>query len=720
MLDYRKHIFCFFSCFACLACSFLPAIDFACDDSQSNLMEDLLVVDYWNKRHNERLPVTFNNLLQGGYFSMPSARMGAEGEVGAGYSWVPPYYTYNLRVQLVDFLEITGNYRIFRGVDDPVLTPMGFGDFSDKGANVKLSLFSPEASHYKLPGVAIGMEDFMGTQAFKAYYIVLTQVLLDNDLEISLGYGAHRIHKWFGGMTWFPFRKLCWSYLQSLAFVLEYDAIPYEDETYERHPKGRVKHTPWNIGVKYRLWDSIDLSLSYIRGDAVAFTASSFFNFGSTKGMLPKLADPMPYKAPVNTQALGCLRPEDVMIQDFSFAMREQGFDLVEAWLSYEDESTVLRLKIVNMVYREERLLRDRFNALLVALTPENIDKVIIVIDAVPALIQEYHYNMSFVRLFQVQAIGRYELNILTPVCEVSYPNVFESKLLFKKKREWLNLELLPKTHTLFGSSRGKFKYALGLTLAVNGFLPENIYYSIKFGYFIFSNLHDIHSVDRLNPSQLINVRTDIITYFQQKSITVDEAYVEKVWNWGRGWYTRLTLGLLEQEYGGVGGEWLYYPVNSSWAIGMDFAILKKRTPEGIGFTNRVRQLHGFEPHYVKFIGSQYFLNLYYDWKCTALEFKISAGKFLADDVGVRTEISRYFPSGLKIGFWYTYTNGNDVINGQTYHDKGLYFSMPLDIFYTKSSRTRWGYGMSAWLRDVGVRAYTGTELYQLINQNRQ
>ncbi|MBX9804671.1 MAG: YjbH domain-containing protein, partial [Alphaproteobacteria bacterium] len=85
-----------------------------------------------------------------------------------------------------------------------------------------------------------------------------------------------------------------------------------------------------------------------------------------------------------------------------------------------------------------------------------------------------------------------------------------------------------------------------------------------------------------------------------------------------------------------------------------------------------------------------------------------------------RTEISRYFPSGLRLGFWYTYTNGHDIINNQTYYDKGIFFSVPLDIFYTRSTRTRWGYGMSAWLRDVGASAYSGTELYELINQERQ
>jgi hypothetical protein len=690
------------------------------EEGESNLLKDLLIVNYWNQRLNERFPVMYDHLLLGGYFSMPSARMGQAGEVGIGYGYIPPYINYNLRFQLVDFLEISGNYRIFKGVADPILTEHGFGDFSDKGANLKLSLFSAEDSHYRLPGLAIGLEDFIGTKAFQAYYIVLTQVFLNQNLEISLGYGANRIKGWFGGMSWMPFRHTSWDYLKGLAFVLEYDAIPYQDETVEKHPHGRIKQTPLQLGIKYRAWDFLDFSLAYIRGEKLAFTVSTFYNFGTTKGLIPKIDDNLPYQAPVNFQCLGELRPPDVMLQEFIYAFRDQGFELSEAWLCDDEGKKVLRLRITNMLYSEERLVRIRLNALLSALAPDDVDAIIVVLDVITLPIQELYYETAYLRLFRNQEIGRYELDMLTPWREVTHPNIYTSKLLFKRDLEWWNLELLPKTHTLFGSASGKFKYALGVSLNINGFLFNNTFYSISLGYYFIEDLKKVHDVDRLNPSQIINVRTDIINYYKQRSVTVDEAYLERVWNWGKGWYTRISIGLFEPEYGGVSTEWLYYPVNSDWAIGMDFAVLKKRTYEGVGFTSLVRKLHGFQPHYVKFIGTQYFLNFYYDWRCTNLEFQVNIGKFLANDHGIRTQVSRYFPSGLRIGFWYTYTNAHDVINNQIYHDKGVFFSVPLDIFYTRTSRSRWGYGMSAWLRDVGVTACTGAHLYDLINQERQ
>jgi hypothetical protein len=699
-------------------CSPLVGVYFA---DPERLMNDLLIVEYWNKRQAERFPVLYNHLLLGGYFNMPSARMGCEGEIGAGFSYVPPYRNYNLRCQIMDRVELSGNYRIFIGVDDPVLSAHGFGDLSDKGANVKLAILLPEDSHYKLPGIAVGLEDFLGTRSFKAQYIVATQVFLNYDMEVSLGYGGQRIKGFFGGLTWMPFNRYEKSFLNGIALVAEYDATDYKNPSIEKHPKGRVKKSPINWGLKYQLGDLCNLSVAYVRGDAIACSASASYNFGQTTGFLPKCSDVLPYRAPTITQALGPLRPQDSVAQDLIYAMQEQGFDVLNISLTYDDDcNDVLYIVIENISYRNESIIRDRLDHLLAYLTPSNIDKVTVVMQIEGFPIQEYHYSAENLRRYAEKEIGSYELQILSPLCEYEPLDPCMTTIVFEKQRELFNFELLPNTHSLFGGAKGKFKYALGVTLGLNGFLPKNIYYSIRLGYLPFSNLQDVSNVDRLNPSQIINVRSDIVAYYKQKSVTIDEAYLQKMWNCGHGFYNRCALGWFEQEYGGVAIDFLYMPINSPWAIGIEGAVVKKRQHTGLGFTNKIRKLDGFRPTYRKFLGSQYFLNLYYDLKCASLAFKISGGKFLANDYGVRYEITKYFPSGLEITLWYTQTNGHDRINGQTYYDKGVAFSLPLDIFYTHSQRNRWGYGMSAWLRDVGVKAYTGSDIYNMIQADRE
>ncbi len=696
---------------------------FACLSGQEDntLFKDLMIVDYWNKKQNDRLPVFYDHSLQGGYIAMPSARMGRAGELGLGYAYAPPYYQYNLRCQLFSHFEVTGNYRIFKGVDDPILSPLGFGDLSDKGANLKFAFVLPEDSQYRLPGVAIGYSDFIGTQNFKAKYIVLTQVFRDYNLELSVGFGKHRIKGWFGGLHWIPFHSSSWTYLQGLCFAAEYDATPYRDAAIERHPKGRVKKSPFNIGLKYRLWDHFDCSLSYIRGDALAVSASCFYNLGCFEGILPKIDNCLPYTAPADTEPLGLLRPTDMLAQELAFAFERQGFGVLCIQLGYDDTmQKILRLRIENLTYRDQCAEQEQFNALMLRLIPDDIDQVIICVESEGLPIQEYLYRMEYVRMHASEEISIYELDVITKIREVTYPDACCFGELLACHREAWNLEVYPKTLSFFGSSRGKFKYALGLHVALNGFLFGDIYYSLLVGKIFWTNMHHLTGVDRLNPSQLINVRTDIVEYYKQRGITLDEAYLQKNWNLGKGWFSKLALGIFEEEYGGVAGQLLFYPLGSNLAIGAEGAWFKKRTYKGVGFTNKARKLKGFIPTWHAFYGKQVFLDLYTTFPECEMDVKLMVGKFLANDYGARLEVARYFSSGLKITIWYTRTNANDKINGQTYHDKGIAFTMPLDIFYTYSERSHFGYGMSAWLRDSGVIACTGMDLYNIVHDQRK
>ncbi len=706
--------------FACIVSS-LVAEEYGYFDDAERLFLDLQAVNYWNEKKSQRLPVTYNHLLQGGYFMMPSARMGCEGELALGYSWVSPYRLYSLRAQILNRLEVSGNYRVFTGIPDPILSPYGFGDLSDKGANIKFALLLPEDSDYRLPGIAIGTEDFIGTKGFHSRYIVLTKIFPTRGLEVSLGWGWQRYNGLFGGVTWFPFYQSGSHYLEPLSFSAEYDPTRYGDPSIEKHPKGRRVNSRINVGAKYRIANLVDLTLSYLRGRELAFSASMQYNVGHTKGFLPKIHDALPYRSPVNHQAITPLRPEYILSQDLAYAFYDQGFTLLETRLGWNEcGQPYLWLRINNTKWRQEWAVRQRCAHILSSLVPSNIVRTIVVIEAEGFPLQEYHFPTDYLYEFYCCQLGEYELSIVAPLCEYEPLNRWVTRSLYKRPRDFWNIEIYPKTHTLFGSAKGKFKYGLGLSGGLNGFIGKGIYYSLVLGWIVFSDLHDVSDVDRLNPSQLIHVRTDAIRYFQQKGITLDEAYLQKVWNFGRGWFVRLAGGYFEQAYGGVAAELLYYPLCSSVALGLEGAVVGKRNYSGIGFTHEIRKLHGFEPSYTSFIGSQYFFTFIYKFYEADIDLKISAGKFLANDYGIRYELSRYFPSGLQLFLWYTWTNGDDKINGQTYYDKGVGLSMPLDIFYTYSSRTRWNYVLGAWLRDVGARSYTGRELYELVNENRQ
>ena len=122
----------------------------------------------------------------------------------------------------------------------------------------------------------------------------------------------------------------------------------------------------------------------------------------------------------------------------------------------------------------------------------------------------------------------------------------------------------------------------------------------------------------------------------------------------------------------GAATELLFYPVNSNWAVGLEFASVLKRHYHGIKFQNYTNQLRSDGYVKVPFIGIQYFLDLYYDFKPLNMDLLVSAGQFLAKDKGARIDVGRYFKSGMRFSVWCTFTNGHDHVNGHTYFDKGF------------------------------------------------
>lgn len=712
-----KYFFVFLSLTLCLFSFSIFSLEK--ESSADALVRDLKTICTWVNKERFPLPIYYNHLLQAGYINMPSARMHEDGNVAVGSSWVPPYHNYNINLQIFKNVEFSGNYRIFRGITDPILSPTGFGDRSDKGANVKLNLLLPEDSNYVLPGIAFGLEDFLGSKLFESQYIAMTKVWPQYNFEATLGFGSKRLKGLFGGLAWFPCLQSSLSYLKHLALIAEYDATQYERK--EPHPDGRLQKNPINYGIAYRLANYWDLSVSHIRGKEIAGSFNVHYNFGQTKGFLPKIKDSLPYNSPINTQQLGVLRSKDQFAQDFVFAFKEQGFTIYSMILSpLEGQQKSLWIKLKNNKYRKEREAHHRISSLLKALTPSDLSKVTISVESEGIPCHQYEYRREDLECLLKKKISSYEMAVITPIKEFSPPPSNPKELIYHKNKSWGDFFIRPRMRTIFGSAQGKFKYDFGVASGIEGYPFNRFFYRCELGYTLTSSMENAGDKDRLNPSQVINVQSDYIRYRQENSFTIEQLFLQKSWNMGKGWYSRFAAGHFQAAYGGIAGEILFSPINSNWSIGTEAAIIKKREYSGIKFKKNVRKLIGFTPTFEKYTGKQYFLDFYYDIPNANIDLKLSAGQFLAFDKGVRTELSRYFPNGLKIMLWYTLTNANDRLNGERYFDKGIAFTMPIELFYKYSSRTEWGYGMSAWLRDVGARSKTGKSLYPTIKSERR
>lgn len=650
--------------------------EFTC--SAERLFSDLDTAHKINEmKKEEERPVMINYLMQGGYFLFPSARAFPAGVLGAQFTYLPPSHIWSLGFSFFDHFEMSANY--------------GIGGPGERTVNAKWILHRREDGWKYVPNFAIGCNDY--TSQDRALYAVAT-AFCPYHLEASLGWGSGPLHGLYGAVAWNPFKPV----------ILAAEA------------NGRT----CKVGGQVILWDHLRLSASNLGWNNAAASATFSYNLGNSKGFLPKTKDPEVYRTPVDTEPLGLIRSRQELAQQLAYALQEQGLDLYSLYF-IPDQKDALWMKIVNVRYWEEAEVRRRIEYVLAFLTPSNIQTVtaVIEVDGIPA--HEYQFRTVDLQRYAAEKLGETEFSLIAPMREASSPpRDYDAALLYQRRKPIWLITFRPWFRSFLGTNRGKFKYETGFALNPEGYFFDQIYYNISGTYTVkSSNEKNPNEPDAANPSRLINVRTDSILYNQTYSLHLDQAYLQKSWNMGRGCFSRLSLGYFETAYAGLALETLYYPVQSSWAIGVEAAGLLKRGYYGVGFQSKIRKLTADGPRYFPYRGLQYFLDFYYQYKPLHLDFKISAGQFLARDKGARFEAGRTFPSGLRVGLWYTLTNAHDIVNGHTYYDKGFSITMPLDLFLPKSSRTRIGYSMAARLRDCGAVAATGKQLYPTLYWER-
>ncbi len=684
------------------------------------LMRDLAAVNAWEAKARDRLPASYNGYMQTGYFVMPSARMTPSGTLGIGYAHLTPYQVWSARTQLYSRLEVAFNYRIFNGILDGTMGSSGFGDYADKGISAKFALLLPEDTDFMFPGLAVGADDFLGSQMFRGQYLVATQVIRPWNVELSLGYGAERLRGLFGGFFWSPLRNRNLSFLRGLGVGAEWDSTDYRADP---HYQGRAQSSHINYGVKYNYKDVINLSASRIRGEAWALAAGLSYDFGKADGGVPKFDQEPTYRAPVNTEPVGATREVQEATEELAFAFDKQGFPLQEAWLATEEGGKkTLWLRVINYRYRYEKQVRERVTAVLAALAPSNLNTILVVIESEALSCQQYRFDVEQLRRYSDRKMSDLELALVSPLQEPTAPPEMNAMEVYKARKPWWMIDVDPLLYNFWGSSTGKYKYVAGVMAGVDGYLPRDIYYNVNLVYYAGTNTQTMNNFDILNPSQIINVRSDSAAYFSNTMVNIDTAYLQKSWGIGQSWYTRAALGYFEIAYAGAAMELLHYPVNSPIAFGLEAAVFRKRNYSGLGFQHQLRRLVGTMPTYHPYsVLWQGFATVYLDVNRWDTEFSIKAGKFLARDWGARGEIWHYFPSGMRIGFWYTVSSITDKVNDDDHYcDKGFMISIPLDFFLTKHSRSTWDYSLGAWLRDIGAFSETGQRLYPTLNSQRR
>ena len=215
-------------------------------------------------------------------------------------------------------------------------------------------------------------------------------------------------------------------------------------------------------------------------------------------------------------------------------------------------------------------------------------------------------------------------------------------------------------------------------------------------------------------------VRTLVRQYITDNTLRMNNLQLTWLDQVSNDWYAQAYAGYLEVMFGGVGGEVLYRPVGSNWALGLDVNYVKQRDPHSaFGFFKDQTQYddHLGRSYEVQTGAATGNLTAYYQpqwqWLPNTL-LKVSAGRYLAEDTGVTIDFSKQFDSGIIAGAFVTKTSMSAEEYGEGSFNKGFYISIPFDILTVKPSTSRANISWLPMNRDGGQMLGRQYHLYDL------
>lgn len=205
------------------------------------------------------------------------------------------------------------------------------------------------------------------------------------------------------------------------------------------------------------------------------------------------------------------------------------------------------------------------------------------------------------------------------------------------------------------------------------------------------------------NPGNVPRVRTYLNEYWNSSAITFPNLQLTQVKQAGSNHFFSAYGGMLEWMFGGVGGEYLYRPVSSPVALGVNI--------------NRVKQ-RGFDQN-LQFLSPSYLVNTghataYWDTGWQNILVKGSVGQYLAGDRGATLDVSKVFKNGVQIGVYGTKTNMPANYYGEGGFDKGVYLSIPFDAFLNTKTNSVATFMYQPYYKDGGAFLQRKYPLYDL------
>ena len=665
-----------------------------------------------------------------GLLKTRTARMAPDSTLASSISWNDQQQRYGLTFQAAPWLETTFGYSGFERATG--------NDTFDRQFDIKIKLW--DESLY-VPQVAVGVQDFLGTGLFSGEYVVaskrvgpldlsfgvgwgvlgsrgdapnpLAQVLpgFRNRNDTSDGLGGQVNFNFFGGKDVGFFGGISYQTpLEGLQLIAEYDGD--NNATVQDR-----NDNPLNVGFVYNVSPGIQLTGSYlgledinlqatfsavtgepIRDEPVGTPPPLFFvreNVPAPDGGRDRLV------APVAPPVFTPIASDDPKFgETLQTELKRLGLDL----LSVQVGSEAVRVRITNNRYRSTAKAVGRVARVLSRFAPANTETFQIVVVVRSLEIAELKLGRSLLEA-SAREIGH---SVAAPSLGFAY--------------------IVPGSEPIDGPIQNfdtypKYDWSIGPDFRYSAFDPDDplrgeiraeAQGSIEFmpglsvtGAISREVIGNLDNATRPSNSRLPKVRSNGNRYNEETDVGIFRLAGEYLFSPAPNVYGKISAGLLEQMFGGIGGELLYRPPNSRFAFGGELYYAKQRDFD---------TLFSFQDYDVV-TGHA---SVYYDTPYAHWNVALHAGRYLAGDLGATLELSRRFPNGWEVGAFATLTDVPFSKFGEGSFDKGITLDIPLDWGLARDTKSSAKLRLRPLQRDGGQRLNPGSRLFGITREGSQ
>ncbi|TMV05609.1 YjbH domain-containing protein [Ruegeria sediminis] len=654
-----------------------------------------------------------------GLVDMPTAEMLPDGDLAMTGAVFRDTARGTVTFQMLPWVYGSFRYSYLRGFDGG-----GTGSRYDRSFDIHFRL-REETRHG--PAIGVGLRDFGGTGVYSGEYVVLTKTFAErwkltggmgwgrlgerNSFRNPLSYidsrfetrppndfgtgGKFSTDQWFRGPAAL-FGGVEYKVNDQLSLLAEYSSDTYSTETARM---GFDADFPVNLGLTYRFENGANINAYYMYGSTLGLQFS--YVLDPRKPAVPGGLDKAPpMLQPVDRVALASWNlpgrdARDPTLREVLRArLEQQGLRMV----GYDIEGGRATVEIENGRYNAAAQAVGRTARIMANTLPPEVEAfgITLLRNGLPITSVETHrdalYELENDLDGSWRTLARSEIRDADErpvgIIEDAYP--------------YTTYRFGPYARLSFFDPDDPVRYEIGAAFVGDLILRPGVLLSGLTRLPFVSTLDD---TTRVSDSVLPHVRSDWALYAQQSDLQVNYLTANYLWRPGPDLFARFTAGYLEEMYGGLSAELLWYPGDERLALGAEVNYARQRDFD---------MLFGFQDYDIV-TGHA---SMYYDFDGD-YHLRVDAGRYLAGDWGATFTIDREFNNGFKVGAFATFTNVSSEEFGEGSFDKGIRFEIPVAWLTGRSTLPKIRQTIRPVLRDGGARLQVENRLYDYVRDER-